>query len=49
MSKRFTVADLRPIMQFLYPEVEDERGDDEPYEHPMTAVGIIERSGNWDC
>src|SRR6266550_7777465 len=41
MSKSFTVVDLRPIMQFLYPEVEDERDDDDPYEHPMTAVGIV--------
>ena len=41
MSKILTVADLWPIMQFLYPEVEDERNDNENHEHPMTPVGLV--------
>ena len=41
MSKLFGIADLWPAMQTMYPEVEDEREDDDDYEHPMTAVGLI--------
>ena len=41
MDKVFTVADLRPIMQVMFPAVEDERDDNEKYEHPMTAVGLV--------
>ena len=41
MSKLFGFADLWPVMQAMYPEVEDEREDDDDYEHPMTAVGLI--------
>ena len=41
MSKLFGIADLWPAMQAMYPEVEDEREDDDDYEHPMTAVGLI--------
>ena len=40
MGKALSVADLRPIMQGMYPEVEDDR-DDNDYEHPMTAVGLV--------
>jgi hypothetical protein len=25
----------------MYPEVEDERSDNEKFEHPMTAVGVV--------
>jgi hypothetical protein len=41
MSKLFSVADLRLVMQFLYPDVENDRDDNENYEHPMTAVGLV--------
>jgi hypothetical protein len=41
VGKLFTIADLLCVMQFLYPEVEDERDDDENYEHPMTGVGLV--------
>ena len=41
MGKVLSVADLRSIMQGMYPEVEDDRGNNEPYEHPMTAVGLV--------
>src|SRR5271169_6026064 len=41
MDKVLTVADLRPIMQVMFPAVEDERDDNEKYEHPMTAVGLV--------
>ncbi len=38
MGKLFTGRDLLLVMQFLYPDVDD---DQEPYEHPMTAVGVV--------
>lgn len=41
MAKVFAVADLRQIMHGMYPEVEDERPDNDPYEHPMTAIGVV--------
>ena len=41
MSKLFTVADLRLVMQFLYPDDEDDRDEEENCEHPMTAVGVV--------
>ena len=41
MDKAFSAADLRPMMQAMYPEVEDDRDDGETYEHPMTAVGMV--------
>jgi hypothetical protein len=41
MDKVLKVADLRPILQVMYAEVEDERDDNENYEHPMTAVGLV--------
>jgi hypothetical protein len=41
MSKLFTLADLRLVMQFLYPDVEHDMDDKENYEHPMTAVGLV--------
>jgi hypothetical protein len=28
-------------MQTMFPSVEDDRDDDAPYEHPMTAVGVV--------
>jgi hypothetical protein len=28
-------------MQRMFPAVENERPDNEPYEHPMTAVGLV--------
>jgi hypothetical protein len=37
-GKLFTGRDLLLVMQFLYPDVDD---DQEPYEHPMTAVGVV--------
>ena len=41
MSRSFNLLDLRNIMQFLYPEVEDDREDHDGYEHPLTAVGVV--------
>lgn len=41
MDGLFTLATLRPLMQAMFPEVEDERDDNETYEHPMTAVGLV--------
>jgi hypothetical protein len=41
MDNVLKVADLRPILQVMYAEVEDERDDKENYEHPMTAVGLV--------
>jgi hypothetical protein len=41
MSKLLIVSDLRPILQAMYPDVEDGREDHENYEHPMTAVGLV--------
>jgi len=38
MGKLFTGKDLLLVMQFLYPDVDD---DLEHYEHPMTAVGVV--------
>ena len=38
---QFGARDLLEIMHDLYPAVEDERSDELPYEHPMTAVGIV--------
>lgn len=29
------------MMQTMFPDVEDDRDDNNPYEHPMTAVGIV--------
>ena len=40
MSQLFRVADLRPILQTVYPELEDER-DNDGYDHPMAAVGLV--------
>ena len=41
MSKLLAVKDLRPILQAMYPDVEDGREDNENYEHPLTAVGLV--------
>lgn len=41
LSKLLAAKDLRPIMQAMYPDVEDGREDNENYEHPMTAVGLV--------
>ena len=41
MSKLLAVKDLRPILQAMYPDVEDGRDDNENYEHPLTAVGLV--------
>jgi hypothetical protein len=40
MSELLTVADLRPILQVVYPELEDDRNAD-GYDHPMAAVGLV--------
>jgi hypothetical protein len=40
MDSILTLADFRPFLQIMFPSVEDER-DDDPYEHPMTAVGLV--------
>jgi hypothetical protein len=45
MSRLFRVADLRLVMQFLYPDIEDDRDDEENCEHPITAVGLVLLSG----
>ena len=39
MGKLFTGRDLLLVMHFLYPDNDDQ----EPYEHPMTAVGVVFR------
>jgi hypothetical protein len=41
MYKVFVTEVLRPMMQTMFPDVENERSDNNPYEHPMTAVGIV--------
>ena len=40
MSQLFRVVDLRPILQTVYPELEDDR-DNDGYDHPMAAVGLV--------
>jgi len=40
MSKLFTVADLRPTLQTVYPELEDDR-DNDGYDHHLAAVGLV--------
>jgi hypothetical protein len=41
MDRILTLADFRPFLQIMFPSVEDDRDDDDPYEHPMTAVGLV--------
>lgn len=41
MDKVLTVADFKPFMQAMFPDVEQGRDDNHPYEHPMTAVGLV--------
>lgn len=41
MDRVLTVADFKPFMQAMFPDVEDDRDDNHPYEHPMTAVGLV--------
>ena len=38
MSRLLTLADVRPLMSEMFPDVDDEN---QRYEHPMTAVGIV--------
>ena len=41
MDKVLCIADLWSVMHSMYPDVEDGREDDENYEHPMTATGMV--------
>jgi hypothetical protein len=41
MYRVFVTEVVRPMMQTMFPDVENERSDNNPYEHPMTAVGIV--------
>jgi hypothetical protein len=41
VDKLFTVADLRQILQTVYPEVDDDRDEASGYDHPMAAVGLV--------
>jgi hypothetical protein len=41
VDKLLTVADLRQILQTVYPEVENDRDDEGSYDHPMAAVGLV--------
>src|SRR5215471_17850007 len=41
VDRLLTLADIRPFIQTMFPSVEDDRDDDGPYEHPMTAVGLV--------
>lgn len=41
MDNVLTVGDFRPFMQGMFPSIEDDRSDNENYEHPMTAVGLV--------
>ncbi len=41
MDKVFSAADFRPIMHQMFPDVEGGRIDNDGFEHPMTAVGVV--------
>jgi hypothetical protein len=41
MDRVLAVTDFRPFLQFMFPGIEDDRDDNDPFEHPMTAVGLV--------
>lgn len=40
-ARLFNIVDLHRAMESMFPGVEDDRSDNHPFEHPLTAVGIV--------